>query len=66
MGWVIFGLAALQGALFLGGLGWFIVSIFRAEPVKQEELERAQMRSCSWPTDEADQFDSVSSVDSRI
>lgn len=40
----------LNGALFLAAGVYTAIAAIRSKPISAEEQQRADMRSCSWPT----------------
>jgi hypothetical protein len=46
----------LFGSMFVGGAVYCLMAAIRSPRISPEEQQRANMRSCSWPTNDGDAF----------
>ena len=62
---IVGALDVLLAAMFIGASIYGLIAVIRSPRIDPEELERAKMRSCSWPTKDGDAFAATAPFQSK-
>ena len=62
---IVGALDMLLAAIFTGASIYGLIAVIRSPRIDPEELERAKMRSCSWPTKDGDAFAATAPFQSK-
>jgi len=62
---IVGALDMLLAAMFIAASIYGLIAVIRSPRIDPEELERAKMRSCSWPTKDGDAFAATAPFQSK-